>query len=109
MILCENIISKRRYFIITLLFHYVAVAPVMSSTPKTLEKTWNGNPVNLTCIALAIPNASISWIYNGQKIQNDDIYTIYSRTAHSNLQVCFVIYGLVIYVYPGLVKFYWFP
>lgn len=59
----------------------------MSSTPNTLVKTWNGNPVNLTCIAEAIPNASISWFYNGQKIQNDDFYTIYGRAGHSNLQV----------------------
>ena len=81
---------KKLYF--SFLFISIAVSPDMSSTPKTLEKTWNGNPVNLTCISEAIPNASISWFYDNKKIQNDDFYTIYSRTAHSNLQVCSFIY-----------------
>lgn len=65
----------------------VEFAPVMSSTPSTLVKTWNGNPVNLTCVAESIPNATISWFHEGQKIQNDDLYSIFSRTAKSNLQV----------------------
>ncbi|CAL1264407.1 unnamed protein product [Larinioides sclopetarius] len=65
----------------------IEFAPVMSSTPNTSVKTWNGNPVNLTCIAEAIPNATITWSYNGRKIQDDDIYTIYGRSAHSNLLV----------------------
>ncbi|KAF8792826.1 fasciclin-2-like isoform X1 [Argiope bruennichi] len=65
----------------------IEFAPVMSSTPSTSVKTWNGNPVNLTCIAEAIPNATITWSYNGRKIQDDDIYTIYGRSAHSNLLV----------------------
>ncbi|GBO35711.1 Fasciclin-2, partial [Araneus ventricosus] len=66
----------------------IEFAPVMSSTPSTSVKTWNGNPVNLTCIAEAIPNATITWSYNGRKIQDDDVYTIYGRSAHSNLLVC---------------------
>ncbi|GFT44026.1 fasciclin-2 [Nephila pilipes] len=65
----------------------VEFSPVMSSTPDTSVKTWNGNPVNLTCIAEAIPNATITWSFNGRKIQDDEMYTIYGRSAHSNLLV----------------------
>lgn len=59
----------------------------MSMTPSTSVKTWNGNPVNLTCIAEAIPNATIKWSFNGRNIQDDDLYTIHGRSAHSNLLV----------------------
>ncbi|GIY24720.1 fasciclin-2 [Caerostris extrusa] len=65
----------------------VEFSPVMSSTPSTSVKTWNGNPVNLTCIAEAIPNATITWTFNGRKVQDDEIYTIHGKSAHSNLLV----------------------
>ncbi|XP_054718779.1 fasciclin-2-like isoform X2 [Uloborus diversus] len=65
----------------------VEFSPDMSSTPKYSVKTWEGNPVNLSCIAEAIPNATISWSFQEQKIIEGDTYTIYGRTAHSNLLV----------------------
>ncbi|XP_035207265.1 fasciclin-2-like isoform X3 [Stegodyphus dumicola] len=65
----------------------VEFSPVMSSTPSTSVKTWSGNPANLTCIAESIPNATITWSFQGQKIQDDEFYTIYGRSAHSNLMV----------------------
>ncbi|KAG8196694.1 hypothetical protein JTE90_023205 [Oedothorax gibbosus] len=65
----------------------IEFAPVMSLTPTTSVKTWNGNPVNLTCIAEAIPNATIRWTFNGRNIQDDEMYTIHGRSAHSNLLV----------------------
>ncbi|XP_015903524.1 fasciclin-2 isoform X2 [Parasteatoda tepidariorum] len=65
----------------------VEFAPVMSLTPTTSVKTWNGNSVNITCIAESIPNATISWFFNERKIQDDDTYTVHGRSAESNLQV----------------------
>ncbi|XP_076325676.1 fasciclin-2-like isoform X2 [Tachypleus tridentatus] len=52
-------------------------------------KTWSEYSVNLTCIADAIPNATIQWSFNGQEIKSDqsETYTIYGKGGYSNLLV----------------------
>ncbi|XP_076325680.1 fasciclin-2-like [Tachypleus tridentatus] len=60
------------------------------STPKSkFMKTWSEYSVNLTCIADAIPNATIQWSFNGQEIKSDqsETYTIYGKGGYSNLLV----------------------
>ncbi|XP_013784599.2 fasciclin-2-like [Limulus polyphemus] len=60
------------------------------STPKSkFMKTWSENSVNLTCIADAIPNATVQWSFNGQEIKSDqsETYTIYGKGGYSNLLV----------------------
>ncbi|XP_067129306.1 fasciclin-2-like isoform X3 [Centruroides vittatus] len=65
----------------------VEFAPIMR-TPITQAKTWNDNPVNLTCIAEAIPNATITWWYNGQEIkEGNHLYVQYGKSSYSNLLV----------------------
>ena len=50
--------------------------------------SWDRRAVNLTCIAEAIPNATISWYFNNRQIErSDNIYTIYSKGSPSTLQV----------------------
>lgn len=51
--------------------------------------TWNKIPANLTCIAHAIPNATISWYHGNTQISrnSDKIYTIFGTGWHSILQV----------------------
>ncbi|KAH9521483.1 Ncam2p [Dermatophagoides farinae] len=52
----------------------VKFSPNMSLTPMTNVKTWDNRPVNMTCIADAIPNATIKWYKNGYEIFDNDVY-----------------------------------
>ncbi|KAH9388653.1 Ncam2p [Tyrophagus putrescentiae] len=54
----------------------VKYSPDMSLTPLRKEKTWDNRPVNISCIADAIPNATIKWYKNGYEILPNDIYRI---------------------------------
>uniref|UniRef100_A0A1W7RAL5 Fasciclin-2 n=1 Tax=Hadrurus spadix TaxID=141984 RepID=A0A1W7RAL5_9SCOR len=66
----------------------VEFSPIMSKTPVTLVKTWNNNPINLTCIAEAIPNATLTWWFKGQEIkEGDPSYKQYGTSSHSLLLV----------------------
>lgn len=66
----------------------IEFAPIMSATPVTQAKTWNDNPVNLTCIAEAIPNATIIWWHKGQEIkEGNPLYVQYGKSSYSNLLV----------------------
>ena len=51
----------------------VEYAPDLSRTVPVV-KTWESNPVNLTCIADAIPNATISWLRRGQRLYPGSAY-----------------------------------
>lgn len=66
----------------------VEYAPDLSLT-NTNVKTWASNPVNLTCIAEAIPNATISWRFNNEDIryQQSDSFAIHEGNGISHLLV----------------------
>lgn len=70
----------------------VEFAPDLHKTASEY-KTWESNPVNLTCVAEAIPNATIKWRFNGRGINELDgtynpSYTIYNElNGLSNLLV----------------------
>ncbi|XP_054168434.1 fasciclin-2-like isoform X2 [Oppia nitens] len=66
----------------------VRFAPDMSRTPLTSVKHWDRNPVNITCIADAIPNATIRWFFRGQQILQNSIYSfVNSESGISRLVV----------------------
>lgn len=64
----------------------VEFVPELTKT-KTVVKTWESNPVNLTCHAEAIPNATISWFRRGQRLYDSSTYAIYHENGLSHLQV----------------------
>lgn len=49
----------------------VEFPPSFENTPINETWTWERNPVNLTCIAESIPNATINWRLNDRDIEND--------------------------------------
>lgn len=49
----------------------VEFAPSFENTPIKEAWSWNKNPVNLTCIAESIPNATISWRLNERDLEKD--------------------------------------
>lgn len=65
----------------------VEYVPDLSKT-VSLVKTWESNPVNLTCLADSIPNATISWTRRGHKLPLNGLsHTIYTEKGISNLLV----------------------
>ena len=54
----------------------VQFSPDLSLTPLRKVKTWDNRPVNISCIADAIPNATIKWYKHGMEIIRNDIYRI---------------------------------
>jgi neurocan core protein len=56
----------------------VRFPPDLRQTPLTSVKTWDLRPVNMTCIAESIPNATINWWFYGVQIFNgrDNLYSI---------------------------------
>lgn len=66
----------------------VEFAPDLSRSVSVV-KTWDANPVNLTCIADAIPNATISWVWRGQRLEEirNPSYEIRNERGISNLLV----------------------
>lgn len=66
----------------------VEFMPDLSRT-KTIVKTWESNPVNITCHADAIPNATISWFRHNARIYDpsSSTYAIYHETGMSHLQI----------------------
>ncbi|XP_071441374.1 fasciclin-2 isoform X2 [Hetaerina americana] len=49
----------------------VEFAPSFASTPLKQAWSWHNHPVNLTCLAESIPNATITWWLNERSIEND--------------------------------------
>lgn len=49
----------------------VEFAPSFENTPIKEAWSWNKNPVNLTCLAESIPNATISWRLNDRDLEKD--------------------------------------
>ena len=52
--------------------------------------SWDQNPINLTCIATAIPNATITWWYRDREINREIIdrnYRVFGHGPRSDLIV----------------------
>ncbi|XP_046382239.1 fasciclin-2 [Ischnura elegans] len=49
----------------------VEFSPSFASSPMKQVWSWHNNPVNLTCLAESIPNATITWWLNGRNVEND--------------------------------------
>ena len=65
----------------------VEYVPDLSRT-VSLVKTWENNPVNLTCFADSIPNATISWTRRGHKLPLNGLsHSIYTEKGVSNLLI----------------------
>lgn len=68
--------------------HFIAVRPDMSRTQTTSVKTWSDKPANLSCIAEAIPNATITWKFQGDPIElGDDRFKVFGGESFSSLLV----------------------
>ncbi|XP_076366885.1 fasciclin-2-like isoform X3 [Tachypleus tridentatus] len=68
----------------------VEFPPDLSATTSTNVKTWNDSPVNLTCLADAVPNATISWWFRNKEIKKENpsvFYSILGTVGLSNLLV----------------------
>lgn len=53
----------------------VEFPPSFRNMPNTTVWSWEQRPVNLTCIAESIPNATITWWRGGVPLENDDAIT----------------------------------
>ncbi|XP_054716456.1 fasciclin-2-like isoform X2 [Uloborus diversus] len=66
----------------------VQFRPDMSATPFTTVKAWSANPANLSCIAEANPNATLTWKFQNEPIEFDEQrYKLYGGVSYSNLLV----------------------
>lgn len=57
----------------------VEYAPDLSRTPLFV-RTWSQRPVNVTCVVSAIPNATVSWAFRSQPLQEDGHFSIFTPT-----------------------------
>ena len=51
----------------------VEFAPTFEEQPMYDEWSWDQNPINLTCISTAIPNATLTWWYEDREIGREII------------------------------------
>ncbi|XP_032677598.1 fasciclin-2 isoform X5 [Odontomachus brunneus] len=66
----------------------VEYPPSFQSMPNVTIWSWDKRPVNLTCIAESIPNATISWrIYGDQEIENHAVLQQFGHGPISILSV----------------------
>ncbi|CAL1289653.1 unnamed protein product [Larinioides sclopetarius] len=66
----------------------VQFKPDMSLTPTTTVKAWSANPANLSCVAEANPNASLTWKFQNEPIDpSDERYKIYGGSSYGSLLV----------------------
>ena len=95
--------NKRGLFILFFILanhsfiHFIRFMTMQVEFPPTFEEqvmdeqwTWDQNPINLTCIATGIPNATITWWYRDREIDREIIdrnYQIYGRGPRSDLIV----------------------
>ncbi len=64
----------------------VEFAPTFEETVMDKQWSWDQNQVNLTCIATAIPNATLTWWYRDREIGREIIDRNYEV---SNARVLF--------------------
>jgi len=60
----------------------VEFPPSFEDQPMDKEWSWDQRPVNLTCIARSIPNATISWWFNDQEIGRDALDRNFQIKGH---------------------------
>uniref|UniRef100_A0A0A9ZHK9 Fasciclin-2 n=1 Tax=Lygus hesperus TaxID=30085 RepID=A0A0A9ZHK9_LYGHE len=65
----------------------VEFPPSFAHTPMNISWSWDHRPVNLTCIADSIPNATITWYLNERMIQRDPNFFIYNKGPQSSILV----------------------
>ncbi|CAG0878687.1 unnamed protein product [Darwinula stevensoni] len=67
----------------------VQFAPVFNEPPNERDYfSWERRPINLTCIAESIPNATIQWFFHGDReIRNDAHFMRIGEGPKSTLQV----------------------
>lgn len=65
----------------------VEYAPTFTNTPMKEAWSWNRIPVNLTCLAESIPNATITWKLNERDIERDPNFKKYGNGPVSALLV----------------------
>ncbi|KAF6212589.1 hypothetical protein GE061_013115 [Apolygus lucorum] len=65
----------------------VEFPPSFAHTPMNISWSWDYRPVNLTCIADSIPNATITWFLNERMIQRDPNFVIYNKGPQSTILV----------------------
>ncbi|XP_066902573.1 fasciclin-2 isoform X2 [Halyomorpha halys] len=65
----------------------VEFAPSFEVTPMKEAWSWDRRPVNLTCIAESIPNATITWFLNNRPIEKDSSFLKIGNGPISNLLV----------------------
>ena len=51
----------------------VEFGPTFEEQPMTEQWSWDQNPINLTCIATGIPNATITWWSRDREIDREII------------------------------------
>jgi len=68
----------------------VEFPPTFEEQPMSEQWSWDQNPINLTCIATAIPNATITWWYRDREINREIIdrnYRVFGHGPRSDLIV----------------------
>ena len=68
----------------------VEFPPTFEEQPMKEQWSWDQNPINLTCIATAIPNATITWWYRDREINREIIdrnYRVFGHGPRSDLIV----------------------
>ncbi|XP_046750082.1 fasciclin-2 isoform X2 [Diprion similis] len=65
----------------------VEFPPNFESMTTNIVMSWNERPVNLTCIANSIPNATIRWEFRGRDISNDQRFKLVDNGPRSVLNV----------------------
>ncbi|KAF8774755.1 Fasciclin-2 like protein [Argiope bruennichi] len=66
----------------------VQFKPDMNLTPTTTVKAWSANPANLSCVAEANPNATLTWKFQNELIDpSDERYKIYGGVSYGSLLV----------------------
>lgn len=68
----------------------VEFPPTFEEQPMSQQWSWDQNPINLTCIATAIPNATITWWYRDREINREIIdrnYKVFGHGPRSDLIV----------------------
>ncbi|RZF35790.1 hypothetical protein LSTR_LSTR009206 [Laodelphax striatellus] len=65
----------------------VEYSPTFAHTPMKEAWSWSKRPINLTCLAEAIPNATIRWRLNEQELENWPHFQKYGNGPQSSLLV----------------------
>ncbi|XP_058792813.1 fasciclin-2 isoform X2 [Phymastichus coffea] len=66
----------------------VEFPPSFASMSNRTIWSWDARPVNLTCIAESIPNATIRWTYYGERhVEGDPYIQVIGNVAISTLQI----------------------